>query len=338
RLPDRTYSADHPGEIRDLLESSSLGLVAVSRRLLEDPADSLLVVADQFEEIFRFARIVPGREARDQAAACVDLLINASLQDDVRVYVVLTMRSDYLGDCAHFTGLPEALNDGQFLVPRMTRAQLRAAIECPVSVRGGLISPTLVQRLLHDVDRMGGGDEGDVPSHQGQDHLPVLQHALMRMWNVAPGINGSQAGGRRKSLDLPHYTNRPIETLRHALDLHAEEVYWALPSDRHRAVARRVFQQLTDRDTENRDVRRPTKFGELASVALRRAPEEVSAEDAAVVQEVLDAFSGEGRGFVVVNAQQDVDISHESFIRKWERLRQWVDEENRSRRIYTRLA
>ena len=57
-----------------------------------------------------------------------------------------------------------------------------------------------------------------------------------------------------------------------------------------------------------------------------------------VVREVIEAFSAEGRAFVVVNAQQDVDISHESFIRNWTRLRQWVEEENRSRRIYTKLA
>ena len=53
------------------------------------------------------------------------------------VYVVLTMRSDYLGDCARFAGLPEALNDSQFLVPRMTRQQLREAIEGPVAVGSG---------------------------------------------------------------------------------------------------------------------------------------------------------------------------------------------------------
>jgi hypothetical protein len=337
RLPDHTSSADRAADIREVLDSSSLGLVAASRLLLRDPADSLLIVADQFEEIFRFARIASGRAARDQAAACVDLLVNASQQDDVRVYVVLTMRSDYLGDCAEFIGLPEALNDGQFLVPRMTRIQLRAAIEGPVSVCHGVITLRLVHQLLDDVDAMGAAaDDDSMPGREGQDHLPVLQHAMMRMWNVSPEITDTQ--GQRKALDLPHYHSPPVGTLIHALDLHAEEIYAALPTDRHREVARLVFQQLTDRDAENRDVRRPTKFGQLAAVALRRAPEDVSAADVVVVQEVLNAFSGEGRGFVVVNAQQDVDISHESFIRRWVRLRQWVDEENQSRRIYMRLA
>ena len=81
----------------------------------------------------------------------------------------------------------------------------------------------------------------------------MLQHALMRMWDVSRA-----ARERGEPIDLPHYEQPPIETLRHALDRHAEEVYQALPTDLHRDVARLVFQQLTDRDAENREVRRPT--------------------------------------------------------------------------------
>jgi energy-coupling factor transporter ATP-binding protein EcfA2 len=322
-------------ETRALLDASSLGLAAVARRLLRDRSECLLVVADQFEEIFRFSRIARSADAHVQATACVDLLINACEQDDVPVYVVLTMRSDYLGDCAHFTGLPEALNDSQFLVPRMTRAQLRAAIECPVAVGGGRISPRLVQRLLYEIDGTSSPDEsrGDTGRQQDQDQLPVLQHALMRMWDVS-----RDARERGDPIDVTHYEQPPVETLRHALDRHAEEVYRALPTDHHRDVARLVFQQLTDRDAENREMRRPTPLHELTAVALRTAPDAVTPARAAIVDDVISAFAAEGRAFVVVNTQQDVDISHESFIRKWGRLRTWVEEESRSRRIYSKLA
>ena len=326
---------EDPGDIRALLDASSLGLTSVARRLLPDTSDCLLVVADQFEEIFRFGRIARSADAHAQATACVDLLINACQQDDVPVYVVMTMRSDYLGDCAHFTGLPEALNDSQFLVPRMTRAQLRAAIECPVAVGGGRISPRLVQRLLYEIDgtSLHNASRADAPPQQDQDQLPVLQHALMRMWEVS-----REARERGESIDVTHYEQPPVETLRHALDRHAEEVYGELPTDDHRDVARLMFQQLTDRDTENREMRRPTPLRELTAVALRTAPDAVSVNGAAMVDDVISAFAAEGRAFVVVNAQQDVDISHESFIRNWGRLRTWVEEENRSRRIYSKLA
>src|SRR5205085_7422965 len=103
------------------------------------------------------------------------------------LYVVLTMRSDYLGDCAQFRDLPEAINDGQYLIPRMTRDQRREAIEGPVAVGGATIAPRLVNCLLNDV--------GDNP-----DQLPLLQHALMRMW-----LHGEQQGDLDAPLDLAHY-------------------------------------------------------------------------------------------------------------------------------------
>jgi len=333
RLPGSGAAEENPDDIRAQLEASSLGLAGVARRMLHDTRDSLLIVADQFEELFRFERIAKDSDAAAaRSAACVDLLLNASTQEDVAVYVVLTMRSDYLGDCAHFTGLPEALNDSQFLVPRMTRAQLREAIESPVAVGGAHITPRLVQRLLHDIEEMPAVDEPRV-ARQDQDQLPVLQHALMRMWEVSRPDRE-----RGEPIDLPHYERLPVETLRHALDRHAEEVYQELPTELHRKVARLLFQQLTDRDAENREVRRPTPLAELKEVALQTASATATAADESVVTDVVEAFSAPGRAFVVVNAQQDVDISHESFIRKWARLREWVEQESRSRRVYTRLA
>src|SRR6185503_4266502 len=86
------------------------------------------------------------------------------------IYVVLTMRSDFVGDCMEFPGLAEAVNGGQYLVPRMGRDALRSVITGPVAVGGGTIAPRLVQRLLNDI-----GDD--------HDQLPVLQHALMRSWD-----------------------------------------------------------------------------------------------------------------------------------------------------------
>ena len=333
RLPGGGAAGEDPDDIRALLDASSLGLAAAARRMLQDTGDSLLVVADQFEELFRFGRIAKSDGAAERAAACVDLLLNASLQEGIPVYVVLTMRSDYLGDCAQFTGLPEALNDSQFLVPRMTRAQLRDAIECPVAVGGAQITSRLVQRLLHEIEEMPSRPNESNAARRAQDELPVLQHALMRMWEVSRA-----ARQRGEPIDLPHYEQPPIETLRHALDRHAEEVYQGLPTDLHRDVARLVFQQLTDRDAENREVRRPTPLAELTAVARRAASGSATSGDEGVIGDVIAAFAAPGREFVVVNAQQDVDISHESFIRRWTRLHEWVERENRSRRIYTKLA
>ena len=320
--------------IAGLLRESSLGLVNAATRLLGSSQRSLLVLADQFEEIFRYRSLGSAASSAEDAVECINLLLAAAAQDQVPVYVVLTMRSDYLGDCARFAGLPEALNDSQFLVPRMTRQQLREAIEGPVAVGNGRIAPGLVQRLLYDVDAIAGRirHRGSTDEYD-HDQLPVVQHALMRMWEVS-----REARAQGRPIDLTHYENPPVETIHHALDRHAEEIYSRLPSDYYRDVARLVFQLLTERDAENREVRRPAPRAELVAVAAGAGGgnDRTRAEDA--VRTVLQEFGAEGRAFVVVNAQQDVDIAHESFIRKWRRLGEWVKAEAQSRRIYLRLA
>ena len=118
-----------------MLRRTSLGLTEAARELNLGPSAGLLIIVDQFEEIFRFEG-VRGSDA-DEATAFVRLLLAAVNAASPRVYVMLTMRLDFLGDCARFQGLPEALSEGQFLVPNLSRAERRAAIEEPAKKCGG---------------------------------------------------------------------------------------------------------------------------------------------------------------------------------------------------------
>jgi len=78
----------------------------------------------------------------------------------------------FFGDCARFIDLPERISDSLFLTPRMKRRQYQSAIEKPAQVMGGQVDEALVNRLLNDMDQSPGA-------------LPLLQHALMRMWTLA---------------------------------------------------------------------------------------------------------------------------------------------------------
>ena len=138
---------------------------------------NLLVLADQFEEIFRFRQ---GR-AGDDIDAFVALLLGKREREGAgEFYVVITMRSDFLGECAQFAGFSEIINDAQFLTPRLTREQRREAIEGPAGVYGGEVEPRLVNRLLNDTET-------------GADQLPLMQHALMRLWRIAKARAGDGA-------------------------------------------------------------------------------------------------------------------------------------------------
>jgi WD40 repeat protein len=291
------------------------GLAEAVRQNRMPPGESLLVVVDQFEELFRFARVAGSEQYRYEAAAFVKLLLEASAQREQNVYVVLTMRSDFLGDCSVFWGLPEAINEGQYLIPRMTRDQRAEAVTGPVAVGGGRITQRLVNRLLNDT--------GDNP-----DMLPILQHALMRTWG-----NWAADHAEDESLDLRHY--EAVGTMSEALSRHAEEAWDELPDERSRLVAERVFKALTEKGEDNREVRRQTVLKDLCE-QVGATVEEVAA--------VVEIFRREGRSFlmppesVTLDEESLIDISHESLIRNWQRLKVWVDEESQSAQIYTRVA
>jgi tetratricopeptide (TPR) repeat protein len=297
------------------LRRSGLGLVEAIRQARLPATDNILVVVDQFEELFRFAE--PSRLSRneDDAAAFVKLLLESGAQTALPIYVVITMRSDFIGDCARYRDLPERVAAGLYLIPRMTRDQRREAIERPAMVADATIAPRLMNRLLND-----GGDNPDL--------LPILQHALMRTWDYwrlhhEPGA----------PLDLEHYSASGEMT--EALSRHAEEAYEELPDERSRMIAKRMFQALTEKGEDNREVRRPTSVGTIAGVAGASIDEVVA---------VIDTFRRAGRSFLTPPANVPltentvIDISHESLIRGWTRLNKWVDEETESANVYQRLA
>jgi energy-coupling factor transporter ATP-binding protein EcfA2 len=296
------------------LRRSALGLSDAIKNAHIPPTDNLLVVVDQFEELFRFKQATEGAHARDESVAFVKLLLEGAEQTDHRLYVVLTMRSEFIGHCTEFPGLAEAANEGQYLIPRMTRDEVRLAITGPVAVGGGEIAPRLVTRLLNDV-----GDHAD--------QLPILQHALMRTWN-----QWEQHSRDGHPIDLQDY--EAIGTMTDALSRHAEEAYGELATERSRQIAESVFKALTETSAESVGLRRPCSVGELCQI--------VGATQSEVVG-VVDRFRAPGRSFLMppigvsLDARSIVDLSHESLMRLWTRLIGWTDEEVRSAEIYRRL-
>jgi hypothetical protein len=310
------YDPEDPGTLPRLLGTlnrSRFGLVEAMKQCdLFEPGTNLLVVVDQFEELFRFRQ--QGVDSEEAAAAFVNLLLTAGGQAECPIYVTITMRSDYLGDCSEIPGLAEAVNEGEYLIPRLLRDQKRDAIEKPVGVGGATISPLLVQRLLNEV-----GDDAD--------QLPVLQHALMRMWDA-----WAAAGGPRRPIDFGDFD--ATGGLGAALSNHADEIYHALPDDRHRGACEKIFKALTEKGEDNRGIRRPTRLARLRAIA---------GADPGTVTTVLDAFRGSGVTLVMPGPEVELtertvlDLSHESLMRGWQRLRGWVEEEAQSARIFRRL-
>ncbi len=120
-----------------------------------------------------------------------------------------------------------------------------------------------------------------------------------------------------------------------AISNHADEIFENLPDDAHRLVAERLFRSLTEKGDDNRGVRRPTKLATLA---------EIGATDVTALKAVIDAYREPGVTFlmpgeeIVLTEDTVIDLSHESLMRVWIRLRRWVSDEAQSARIYRRLV
>ena len=299
--------------LRAMLGRSTMGLIEAVAQSKIKKEDNLLIVVDQFEEIFRFRS--DNANHAEEAASFINLLLEAAEQTEKSIFVIITMRSDFLGDCSQFRGLAEAVNEGEYLIPRLNRNQRRLAIEGPVKVGGKQIEARLVQQLLNDI--------GDDP-----DQLPILQHALMRTWEY------HEKGGGQGNLDLEHY--EATGGMQEALSRHADEVYDELPTDEDRKYCEKIFKALTERVSEGRGIRHPMAMGELAEV--------VGVDDPRKLVPIVEAYRAAGRTFLMppdsieLGPKVVVDISHESLMRVWGHLVRWVDEEAQSARIYRRLA
>lgn len=291
------------------LRRGPLSLVEIVRSSALAADTNLLLFIDQFEELFRFS----SSAERDEAEAFVALVVGSASAPDERLYITLTMRSDFLDECTPFHRLPEAINDGLYLTPRLTREECSACITGPARVFDADVDPALVNRLLNDF--------GPDP-----DQLPLLQHALMRMWNRHADDRES---GKKTILAPSDYD--AIGGLARSLSDHVNEAFDELaPADRR--IAELMFRRLSDSETTG-DRRAPARVGEIA---------ELCGAGIADVRRVAEVFRQGDRSFLLLGesaqpADAILDVSHESLLRQWDKAAGWIKEEAEDVRLYRRL-
>ncbi len=207
-----------------------LGLRA-SRLLSGGPADRLLLVVDQFEELFTLCKDPAERKA------FVDNLLTAAVADGVTT-VVITLRADFYAHCFAFDNLRTALGEYQIPIGPMKQDELRRAIEEPARLGRWELEPGLVALLLADV--------GDEPGA-----LPLLSHALLETWKRRRG----------RTLTLAGYaaSGRVQGAIAHT----AEAVFNQLDNPQQQAIAKSIFLRLTELGEGAEDTRRRVQLSEL---------------------------------------------------------------------------
>jgi len=237
--------------LMDDLAQDARSLHLFLRRLAPN-AKPLLLVIDQFEELFTLCHHEAKREA------FIDNLLYACRADSA-VTALITLRADFYAHCAPYTALREVLSTQQDYIGPMTRGELRAAIERPADKGSWALEAGLVDLLLQDV----GANEGRAAEPGA---LPLLSHALLETWQ------------RRRGRTLTFSGYLTAGGVRGALAQTAETVYQRF-SPTEQELARDIFLRLTELGEGTQDTRR------------RATLDELSAHPPTLVQTVLQALT-----------------------------------------------
>ncbi len=297
-----------------ILRRSSFGLVNAVKQTRLAPGENILLILDQFEELFRYKESRKDSTVFNETEAYIKLLVNALKQTDQPIYLVLTMRSDFIGECSQFQELTRLINKSNFLIPQMTRDDFKDAIMGPLAVGGANIDPQLLQHLLNAIE-------------DKNDQLPVLQHVMMRTWEFWTRNNETGIPLRMRDYEA-------AGKIENALSMHANEAFDEL-TDEGKSICRAMFKCLTEKGTDNKGTRHPATIKHIAEIA--------QSTDQKVI-DVVSKFRAKGRSFLTpgegipIDSDTIIDISHESLMRIWDRLKLWVDEEFSSVQMYLRLA
>jgi WD40 repeat protein len=303
-----------PPTLFEQLRSDERGLLRAVKRILPDEESRLLLVIDQFEEVFT---LVEDEAARSHFLASLHAAVT---EPGSRLRVVITLRADFYDRPLLYPGFGDLLRQRMETVLPLSSEELEQAIAGPAERVGATLEMGLIPLIVSDVQEQPGT-------------LPLMQYALTELYK--------RRQGRRLTLDGYQASGGVLG----ALARRADELYTDL-NDAGRAATRRLFLRLVtvgeaaSDGKSSADTRRRVLRSELSSLVNGHSslvPDRIQATDGkqmtndqgpVTIESIIDTF-GQYRLLTFdrdpVTRGPTVEVAHEALIREWERLRQWLD-------------
>ncbi len=274
------------------------------------------LVVDQFEELFTWPVAQKKRKSgkNPDSIHFINHLMKLVDAAEPQIYLILSIRSDFLDYCSSYRELTEHLNKSKYLLPQMNRNDLKEAILEPFRVAGATVESGFEEYLMSDMEEV-------------EPHMPLLQHALKQIWN-----HWKSRGITNLPVSLEDY--QATGTLRTGLSKDLENLYQSLEFYQ-KEICESIFKTVAFKTDRQEAYSRRTSLGNIARIA------QVKVER---VIEVVEIFDKAGHPFLgyqhsaPLSSESRIELSHESLIIIWDRLRQWVNEEDESIRMYLKLS
>jgi WD40 repeat protein len=291
-------AVEAPADLDEQLRRDERGLVRVAKRLLP-PGSQLLLIVDQFEELFTLT-------ASDEHRSAFLSMLAATVADErSHIRIVVTMRADYFDRPLRFAELGDALRAGTVPIPAPTEPELSAMVEEPARGVGVSFESGLVERIVADVKGQPGA-------------LPLLEFAMTELFDA------------RQSDVLQGHAYGTSGGVLGALGRRAESIHLELDEE-GRTVARQMFLRLVNVVESGRDTRRRVRIVELRRLGF---PEELlDSVLESFGEHRLLTFDQDP-----VTRGPTVEVAHEALFAEWDRLNTWISEQREDLLLRSRLA
>ena len=285
-------SSQKTESLMELLRRDERGLIKAAKRILPQSGGELLVVIDQFEELFTLVEDEASRRK------FLNNLVGAAEDQRSRIRVVLVLRADFYGQLLLYQEFGELLHKNSVVVLPPSKEELAQVITSPAELAGVTVEQGLRATMIADVL--------DQPSA-----LPLLQYTLTELFN-------SRANNR---MTLVSYES--IGGISGALGKRAEELFNRLEPEQQ-ALTRQIFLRLANINESAEVTRRRTLRSELMGIRLNN--EKVSPDS---VNQVIDLF-GQYRLLTLDHQagtrKPTVEVAHEALLNEWPRLKNWLSQ------------
>jgi hypothetical protein len=261
----------------------------------------LLLVVDQFEEIFTLSRV-------EERQRFVDLLTQVTEEPYPRLAIVITMRADFLEPCLQYLKLARLIQTQAIFMPPLVGADLEQAIAEPAKLMGYSFESGLLGEVLQDLG-------------QEQGCLPLLQFALLELWEKRD----------QKKHQMNRLAYQEMGGVLGALERHAEKIYQQL-SHREKDSAKQLCLKLLRTGVEMKDTRQRQPKQKLLELAANDLEQQQTF--AATLQELIDGrllVAGEENGEIWI------DLAHEALMESWQRFKDWRQDNRDLRWLVSRI-
>ncbi|MFY8013138.1 MAG: hypothetical protein ACOVRG_14230 [Saprospiraceae bacterium] len=309
--------------IEKKLKEGISGLETVYRQSEIFGKKNLMIVIDQFEDLFlntdRYNNAAALNEDTNQY---INSITGANFAEEIAVYVVIALGTENIIDISPYRRLQDLMNQGQYLLPRISGVDLKRIISNPLVGSKIGVSPESVDTLL---------------AQFGSDMrlLPNLQFLLYKTWSVVKDKN-------QENIIIQPEDLANVGNIQHCFASHLELHYDHL-DERGKQVFEKLFKVLVSTESLGK-LTQPRTLAHLSSIC-ESSLEEIStlllpiSRGEEMFLEILPpdiSMNTDNRNFQL-HKNSLLVIKNENIFIHWDRFRTWLEQEKESREIYKGL-